>query len=92
MGEDPNDSDWLAPVVPKKPRSTRRIKTIGLVSAGVVAGGVLAGTLGASAATSTSSPTTPSSESGTPAKPPANAHGSAPVPQRREAGLCGHHC
>ena len=60
----------------------RRIKTIGLVAAGVVAGGVLAGTIGASAATSTSgtsTSTTPSTSSRTAAKPPANAHGSAPV-------------
>jgi hypothetical protein len=84
MGEDPNYSDWLTPAAasgPARPRNKRRITAVGLVAAGVVAGGVLAGTLGASAATSsTSSPSgTPSSESGTAQKPPANAHGSAPV-------------
>jgi anti-sigma factor RsiW len=84
MGEDPNDSDWLAPASPARPLSSRRIKTIGLVAAGVVAGGVLAGTLGASAATSSSGTSgTPSRESSagssSATKPPANAHGSTPV-------------
>ena len=90
MNQDPNYSDWLAPAAssaPARPLSRRRIKTIGLVAAGVVAGGVLAGTLGASAATSSSSTSGTSSSagssstgtSGTAAKPPANAHGSAPV-------------
>jgi hypothetical protein len=86
MGEDPNYSDWLSPAGgtagagSSKPRSRRRITTIGLVTAGVVAGGVLAGTLGASAATSSTSPSgTPTSESGSAPKPPANAHGAAPV-------------
>jgi hypothetical protein len=85
MGEDPYSGDWLgagAPAAPRAPLSKRRIKTIGLVAAGVVAGGVLAGTIGASAATSTGTPSTsgtPSSELGTAVKPPANAHGSAPV-------------
>lgn len=79
MGEDPNYGDWLAPAAPARPLSRRRIKTIGLVAAGVVAGGVLAGTIGASAATSSSTSGTPSTASGTTAKLPANAHGSAPV-------------
>ncbi len=85
MDQDPKYSDWLAsaaPTAPSAPASRRRIKTIGLVAAGVVAGGALAGAIGASAATSsggTSSSAAPSAESGTAPKPPANAHGSAPV-------------
>jgi hypothetical protein len=90
MEQDPKYSDWLTPAassVPARPLTRRRIKTIGLVAAGVVAGGVLAGTLGASAATSSSSSTSGSSgtssssgsSSSTATKPPANAHGSAPL-------------
>jgi hypothetical protein len=85
MGEDLQSDDWLGAQVPavpagsSAPQSKRRMKTAGLVAAGVVAGGVLAGTIGASAATSSSGTGTPSSESGTAAKPPADTHGSAPV-------------
>ena len=53
MTEDREPQDWLG----GRGAIRRRWTGVGLVAAGLVAGGVLAGTLGASAASGTSSPT-----------------------------------